>query len=181
MVVRPTIGEVGGSSTRVPAPALTIEMRELVVPLPPLIAELTVSTALPTVQMLRCEKPAVWSSTPPEIVVVPPLRTRMPPDSRLTLTPSPSTRLDAPSNVSEFGLTDAGTARLPTAESRTLLLTVTLALYSLGLRGRTRRLLSGRPALVALTVAKEVPKPVSVLSAKAHGKMPLFCVPEPPP
>ena len=105
----------------------------------------------------------------------------MPPDCRLILTPSPRRRLEAPSKVSEFGLTDAATARLPTAESRTLLLTVTLALYSLGLRGRTRRLLSGRPAVVALTVANEVPSPVSVLSAKAHGKMPLFCVPETPP
>ena len=59
MVVRPAIGEVGGLSTRVPAPALIMDIRPLPVPLPPLIEVSIVRTALPTVQILSGEKPLV--------------------------------------------------------------------------------------------------------------------------
>ena len=48
----PLICEVGGAITNVPAPALTVEMAVLPTPLPPLIAEVMVSWAVPIVQML---------------------------------------------------------------------------------------------------------------------------------
>ena len=179
MVVRPAIGEVGGSSTRVPAPALIMDIRALPVPLPPLIEVSIVSRAEPTVQMLSGERSLVWLSTPPEMLVVPPSRTRMPPETRVRRTPSPRRRLEEPAKVREFGVTEAPTPRVPPPTSWMLLLAETVAEYSLGWSGRTMR--SGEPALppppVLLTVAKSVPSPLTVMSAKAQGKMPLLAEP----
>ena len=100
----------------------------------------------------------------------------MPPELRLSLTPSPRTRFELPPNVRELGVTLPVTARSLTPTSRTLLFAETVVEYSLTWRGRTMRSdeLTAPPPAVLFTVAKEVPKPVRVESTRAQGNIALL-------
>ena len=101
--VRPLTCEVGGAMTSVPAPALTVEMAPFVTPLPPFMADLMVSWAVPIVQMLSGAEVLTWFITPPEMTEVLPLRTRIPPECSARRTPSARVMSAPPSIVMEFG------------------------------------------------------------------------------
>ena len=163
MPASPLTCEVGGAMTKVPLPALTVEMAALPMPLPPLMAEVMVSWAEPMVQMLRGGRVLGWFSTPPEMVVSLPSRIRMPPEARLRRTPSARLRSAPPSMVREFGarVAEKTVVGASAVKSRFLFVTsLRSAAYSEAFRGRTMFALlltkSATPAAES-TVANEKP------------------------